>query len=225
MRCAEGDQIGEIIAASAPLCMGKFCLVERANEIVIHIHALLLCEVHAEFASGLRTASFRTTKGRCCSECVPVRGSICCRDSYEHRVVLAPNNISTEINRAGCGDGFASLDFESPAVQRAFNNVTLDKTFAQHCERVRAHIVDSIEFAINIEDGDLPLIELYTQPLALSNLGGRGNAMKTISRLAHPATLSAPAARPLAHRLPRRGKGEQQRFDSFARIRHFIDNY
>ena len=29
------------------------------------------------------------------------RGSICCRDSYEHRIVLAPNNISAEINRAG----------------------------------------------------------------------------------------------------------------------------
>ena len=125
----------------------------------------------------------------------------------------------------GAATALPVLISKSSAVQRAFNDVTLDKTFAQHCECVRAHIVDSIEFAINIEDGDLPLIELYTQPLALSNLGGRGNAMKTISRLAHPATLSAPAARPLAHRLPRRGKGEQQRFDSFARIRHFIDNY
>src|ERR1700724_727913 len=97
-------------------------------------------------------ASFRTTKGRCCSECVPVRGSICCRDSYKDRVVLAPNNISAEINRAGCGDGFAGLDFETSAVQRTFNDVTLDKTFAQQCERVRAHIVDSIEFAVNIEE-------------------------------------------------------------------------
>src|ERR1700730_10108512 len=109
-------------------------------------------------------ASFRTTKGRCCSECVPVRGSICCRDSYKDRVVLAPNNISAEINRAGCGDGFAGLDFETSAVQRTFNDVTLDKTFAQQCERVRAHIVDSIEFAVNIEESDLPLVELYMQP-------------------------------------------------------------
>jgi hypothetical protein len=140
------------------------------------------------------------------------RGSTCCRDSYEHRVVLAPNNISAEINHAGCGDGFAGLYFETPTVQRAFNDVTLDKTFAQQCERVRAHIVDSIEFAINIEDGDLPLIELYMQPLALSNLGGRGNTVKTISRLAHPATLSAPAAHPLAHRLPRHGTGGTNAF-------------
>ena len=75
--------------------------------------------------------------------------------------MLAPNNISAEINRAGCGDGFAGLDFETSAVQRTFNDVTLDKTFAQQCERVRAHIVDSIEFAVNIEESDLPLVELY----------------------------------------------------------------
>jgi len=65
---------------------------------------------------------------------------------------------------------FSGRDIEIPGVPRAGNHIAVQLALAQWTALVRAHIVQGVEAAIDIEDGYLLIVDLKTPALAFGDV-------------------------------------------------------
>jgi len=80
----------------------------------------------------------------------------------EHLALFDTYLVHARIPNNGRRAGFAGLDIDQTAVERAFNLTIFDVTFAQKRSAVRADIVQSAYFTVDIENTHLDALERQT---------------------------------------------------------------
>ena len=87
------------------------------------------------------------------------------------RVTLDGDRIDLLGNHAGRIHHFAGLDVEPAVVEIALDHLALDVAFRERARPVRAQVVQHIEGAVEIEDGEHEAVRLDLLPRAFIDFG------------------------------------------------------